>query len=327
MKAIIAAKPGGPEVLKIIETEEPEVQAGEVKLKVRAFGLNKAESYYRSGNYGIFSSELALGYEAVGEVIDDPSGTFEKGQKVATAMGGMMIARHGGYAEYITVNLNNVIRIDSNLGFEELAALPEAYLTVWGALEKSLQISEGQTLLVRGATSSIGLTAVTYAKMRGLTVIATTRRAQSTEKLKSIGADYVVIDNGAIHESVKSVLPGSIDNAIEIVGAATLLDTAKCIKPWGEIVVVGLLGGPPILESFNLMMDLPNTVKLSFFNSQLLGSDMLPLKDSPLNMIAEKVANGKIPSTLAKVYSFEHIQEAHNLLDSGKAGGKIVVKI
>ena len=327
MKAIIASKPGGPEVLKIINTEEPQVQAGEVKIKVRAFGLNKAESYYRSGNYGIFSSELALGYEAVGEVIDDPSGIFEKGQKVATAMGGMMVARHGGYAEYITVNLNNVIRIDSNLGFEELAALPEAYLTVWGALEKSLQVSEGQTLLVRGATSSIGLTAVTYAKMRGLTVIATTRRAQSTEKLKSIGADYVVIDNGAIHESVKSVLPGSIDNAIEIVGAATLLDTAKCIKPWGEIVVVGLLGGPPILESFNLMMDLPNTVKLSFFNSQLLGSDMLPLKDSPLNMIAEKVANGKIPSTLAKVYSFEHIQEAHNLLDSGKAGGKIVVKI
>jgi len=327
MKAIIASKPGGPEVLKIINIEEPQVQAGEVKIKVRAFGLNKAESYYRSGNYGIFSSELALGYEAVGEVIDDPSGSFEKGQKVATAMGGMMVARHGGYAEYITVNLNNVIRIDSNLGFEELAALPEAYLTVWGALEKSLQISEGQTLLVRGATSSIGLTAVAYAKMRGLTVIATTRRAQSTEKLKSIGADYVVIDNGAIHESVKSLLPGSIDNAIEIVGAATLLDTAKCIKPWGEIVVVGLLGGPPILESFNLMMDLPNTVKLSFFNSQLLGSDMLPLKDSPLNMIAEMVANGRIPSTLAKVYLFEHIQEAHNLLDSGKAGGKIVVKI
>jgi NADPH:quinone reductase-like Zn-dependent oxidoreductase len=327
MKAIIASKPGGPEVLKIINTEEPQVQAGEVKIKVRAFGLNKAESYYRSGNYGIFSSDLALGYEAVGEVIDDPSGTFGKGQKVAAAMGGMMIARHGGYAEYITVNLNNVIRIDSNLGFEELAALPEAYLTVWGALEKSLQISEGQTLLVRGATSSIGLTAVAYAKMRGLTVIATTRRAQSTEKLKSIGADSVVIDNGSIHESVISLLPGSIDNAIEIVGAATLLDTAKCIKPWGEIVVVGLLGGPPILESFNLMMDLPNTVKLSFFNSQLLGSDMLPLKDSPLNMIAEKVANGKIPSTLAKVYSFEDIQEAHNLLDSGKAGGKIVVKI
>jgi len=327
MKAIIASKPGGSEVLMMINTEEPEAQTGEVKIKVHAFGLNKAESYYRSGNYGIFSSELALGYEAVGEVVDDPSGVFKKGQKVATAMGGMMVARHGGYAEYITVNINNVIKIDSNLGYEELAALPEAYLTVWGALEKNLQIITDQTLLVRGATSSIGLTAVAYAKMRGVTVIATTRTAESTEKLKSIGADYVVIDSGEIHESVKSILPEGIDNAIEIVGAATLLDSAKCIKPWGEVVVVGLLGGPPVLKTFNLMMDLPNTVKLSFFNSQLLGTEMLPLKDSPLNMIAERVARGSIPSTLAKVYSYEDIKEAHNLLDSGKAGGKIVVKI
>ena len=327
MKAIIASKPGGPEVLKIINTDEPEVQRGEVKIKVHAFGLNKAESYYRSGNYGIFRSDLALGYEAVGEIIEDSNGIFEIGQKVATAMGGMMIVRHGGYAEYISVNSNNVIQIDSQLGFEELAALPEAYLTVWGALEKSLQITEGQTLLVRGATSSLGLAAVAYAKMRGLTVVATTRKAQSTKKLTSIGADHVVIDNGEIHESVNSILSGGIDNAIEIVGAATLSDTAKCIKPWGEIVVVGLLGGPPILKNFNLMMDIPNTVKLSFFNSQLLGTEALPLKDSPLNMIAEKVANGSIPSTLAKVYSFEDIQEAHSLLDSGKAGGKIVVKI
>jgi NADPH:quinone reductase len=242
-------------------------------------------------------------------------------------MGGMMVARHGGYAEYITVNINNVIKIDSNLGYEELAALPEAYLTVWGVLDKCLKIREGQTLLIRGATSSIGLTAVAYAKMRGVTVIATTRKAESTEKLKSIGADYVVIDNGEIHESVKSILPEGINNAIEIVGAATLFDSAKCLKPWGEVVVVGLLGGPPILASFNLMVDLPNTVKLSFFNSMLLGSYILPLDDSPLNEIAEKIANGKIASTLAKIYSFEDIQEAHHLLDSGKAGGKIVVKI
>lgn len=327
MKAIIASRPGGPEVLQIVNTDEPEVQRGEVKIKVHAFGLNKAESYYRSGNYGFFRSDLALGYEAVGEIIEDASGIFAIGQKVATAMGGMMIVRHGGYAEYISVNSNNVIQIDSQLGFEELAALPEAYLTVWGALEKSLQIAEGQTLLVRGATSSLGLVAVAYAKMRGLTVIATTRTAQSTKKLTTIGADHVVIDNGEIHESVNSIISGGIDKAIEIVGVATLLDTAKCIKPWGEIVVVGLLGGPPILANFNLMMDIPNTVKLSFFNSQLLGTEILPLKDSPLNMIAEKIANGSVPSTLAKVYSFEDIQEAHRLLDSGKAGGKIVVKI
>jgi len=74
-------------------------------------------------------------------------------------------------------------------------------------------------------------------------------------------------------------------------------------------------------------MDLPNAVKLSFFNSQLLATDILPLKDSPLNEIAEKIANDRMSSTLAKVFAFEDIQEAHHLLYSGKAGGNIVLKI
>lgn len=325
MKAVIAKKPGGPEVLQIVDIDQPITQKGEVKIRVKAFGLNKAESYYRSGNYGEFVPDQALGIEAVGEIIEDPDGAFNIGQKVVTAMGGMMFGRHGGYAEYITVNASNVIAIDSELSYEKLAALPEAYLTVWGALDKNLQIVDGETLLVRGATSSIGLTAVAYAKLRGLTVVATTRNPDSIDKLKSMGADHVIIDDGDIHEKLKAIIPEGVDKAIEIVGVATLKDTLKSIRPWGQVVVVGVLSGPPILESFNLMGDLPNTVKLSFFSSGLLGTESLPLIESPLNLIADQVAKGGIPSTVAKTFNIEDIQEAHRLLDSGSANGKIVV--
>ncbi len=325
MKAVIAKKPGGPEVLQIVDIDQPITQKGEVKIRVKAFGLNKAESYYRSGNYGNFIPDQALGIEAVGEIIEDPSETFNIGQKVVTVMGGMMFSRHGGYAEYITVNASNIIAIDSELSYEKLAALPEAYLTVWGALDKNLKIVDGETLLVRGATSSIGLSAVVYAKLRGLTVVATTRNSNSIDKLKSMGADHVVIDDGSIHEKLKTIIPEGINNAIEIVGAVTLNDTLKSIRPWGQVVVVGLLGGPPILKSFNLMGDLPNTVKLSFFSSGLLGTESLPLIESPLNLIADQVARGGIPSTVAKTFNIEDIQEAHRLLDSGSANGKIVV--
>lgn len=121
MKAIVAKRPGGPEVLELVDIEQPVSQEGEVKIRVHAFGLNKAESYYRSGNYGIFVPNQALGIEAVGEIIDDRSGAFRVGQRVATAMGGMMFTRHGGYAEYLTVNANNVVAIDSDLSFEQLA--------------------------------------------------------------------------------------------------------------------------------------------------------------------------------------------------------------
>ena len=325
MKAVIAKHPGGPEVLQLVDIDPPQPQSDEVKIRVKAFGLNKAESYYRSGNYGKFVPGQALGIEAVGEIAEDPSGIFNIGQKVATAMGGMMFARHGGYAEYITVKASNVVAIDSDLSYEKLAALPEAYLTVWGALDKNLQIADGQTLLVRGATSSIGLTAITYAKLRGLTVIATTRNANSISKLKSIGADHVVIDDGAIHETVKAIVPMGVENVIEIVGAATVKDSLKCVRPWGQVVVVGLLSGPPVLESFNLMGDLPGTVKLSFFSSGLLGTNALPLSESPLNSIAVHVASGRIPGTIGKTFKVEDIQDAHRLLDCGTANGKIVV--
>ena len=327
MKAVIAKQPGGPEVLQLVDIDQPKTQKGEVKIHVKAFGLNKAESYYRSGNYGKFVADRALGIEAVGEISEDPSGIFTIGQRVAAAMGGMMFARHGGYAEYITVNASNVIAIDSDLSYEELAALPEAYLTVWGALDKNLQIAKGETLLVRGATSSIGLAAVTYAKARGLTVIATTRNVKSIGKLKSMGADHVVIDDGAIQEAIRALAPNGVDNALEIVGAATVKDTLKCVRRWGQVVVVGLLSGAPVLESFNLMGDLPGTVKLSFFSSGLLGTEALPLKESPLNWIADQVACGRIPSTIGNTFHIEEIREAHRLLDHGTANGKIVVTI
>lgn len=326
MRAIVATRPGGPEV-KIIETPEPDAGPGEVKIKVHAFGLNKAESYYRSGHYGMMNSGLALGYEAVGEVVHDPSGVLSPGQRVATAMGGMMTQRHGGYAEFITVGAGNVIPITSRLEDAELAALPEVYLTAWGALQRSLRIARGQHLLVRGATSSLGLAAVAYAKMRGLATIATSRRPQGVERLQAFGADHVVLDDGRIRERVRALQPQGVEHAMEIVGATTLVDTASCLEPWGEVVVVGLLGGPPILNNFNLMMDVPNGAKLSFFNSQLLGSEALPLTDAPLDAIADEVAAGRIPSSLAKVFSFAEIEEAHRLLDSGEAGGKIVVTI
>lgn len=325
MRAVIAKQPGGPEVLELIDIDSPEVKSGEVSIRVKAFGLNKAESYYRSGNYGTFVPNQALGIEAVGEVIDDATGQFHFGQKVATAMGGMMFARHGGYADCIAVNANNVVAIESDLNFTELAALPEAYLTVWGALDKNLQITTGQSLLIRGATSSVGLAALAYAKYRNLKVIATTRNPQSVSKLKSMGADYVVIDDGEIHQKIREVIPAGVDNALEVVGAKTVKDTLKAVRPWGQVVVVGLLGGAPILDAFNLMGDLPNTVKLSFFSSGMLGSSELPLKDSPLNEIANAVKSGTIPSTIGKTFLVDSIQEAHSELDNGSAGGKIVV--
>jgi len=132
MKAITARAAGGPEVLEMVELEEPATQAGEVKIRVRAFGLNRVESYYRSGSFGALSPGQVLGIEAFGDVMEDRSGRFDIGQKVAAVMGGMMFTRQGSYTEILTLDANNVVSLDSGLDDAQLAALPEAYLTVWG---------------------------------------------------------------------------------------------------------------------------------------------------------------------------------------------------
>lgn len=326
MKAYVIERAGGPEVLELRDIPSPEIQAGEVKIRVRAFGLNRAEAYLRAGKMGAITGPRVPGIEAVGEIIADPSGTFRTGQRVATAMGGMQFSRFGSYAEEVTVLRNNVVDMGgSTLSWEELAALPEAYLTVWGALTRSLAIAKGQTLLVRGATSSVGLAAVTYAKALGLSVIATTRSAQKEARLRSVGADHAVVDDGAIAEKVRALIPDGVDAALEVVGAATVRDTVRALKPFGGVTVIGLLGGPPVLEQFNLMQDLPAATRLGFFSSGLLGTAALPMSAAPLPWLAKEIEAGRMPSLRSQTFSFDRVQEAHRLVESDQALGKLVV--
>ena len=326
MKAYVIEQPGGPEVLQLRDILSPEPTQDEVKIRVRALGLNRAETYLRAGKMGDITSPRVPGIEAVGEIIHDPAGIFRTGQRVATAMGGMQFSRNGSYAEQVTVLRNNVVSLDgTSLSWEELATLPEAYLTVWGALDKSLAIQKGQTLLIRGGTSSVGLAAITYAKARGVTVIATTRNAANSQRLYEMGADAVLVDSGEIAQRVREIAPQGVDAALEVVGAATLRDTTKTLRPFGAVSVIGLLGGAPILEQFHLMQDLPAGVRLNFFPSGLFGTPALPLTDTPLLWLAKEIAAKRIPSIRTQTFAFDEVRQAHRLMESDRALGKLVV--
>ena len=328
MKAYVIEKVGGPDVLQLTDIAVPEPGADELQIRVRAFGLNRAEVYRRLGKMGPISGPVVPGIEAVGEVIRDPAGVFRTGQRVATAMGGMQFSRNGSYAEQVTVLRQNVVSLDdSDLPWDELAALPEAYLTVWGALDRSLAIKAGDSLLVRGATSSVGLAAVTYAKARGLRVIATTRSAANRQRLHQMGADDVVVDTGEIAHQVREIVPTGVDAVLEVVGASTLRDSIKAVRPFGNVSVIGLLGGPPVLEQFHLMQDLPGAVHLNFFPSGILGTPAMPLHESPLPWIAGEVAAGRMPSLRSNTFDFDDVRRAHSLMESNRALGKLVVRV
>lgn len=328
MKAYVIEQSGGPDVLQLRDINPVPPKADEVQIRVRAFGLNRAEVYRRAGKMGPIAGQVVPGIEAVGEVLHDPAGVFRTGERVATAMGGLQFSRNGSYAEQVTVLRNNVIAIGgSALSWEELAALPQAYLTVWGALDRSLAIQSGQTLLVRGATSSVGLAALTYAKARGLKVLATTRSPENAARLRAMGADEVLIDSGEIAAAARELAPGGVDAVLEVVGATTLRDSLKALRPFGAASVVGLLGGPPVLEQFHLMQDLPAAVRLNFFPSGLLGTPAMPLGDAPLSWVAQEVAAGRMPSLLTRTFDFDDVRRAHVEMENDRALGKLVVRL
>src|ERR1700724_708311 len=219
MKAIVISSYGGPEVLTVAELPDPVPAADEVLIAVKAFGLNHAEAYMRSGSFG----EVArvTGIECAGTVVTDPSGRLAEGAAVVAILGGMGRTRNGSYAELVTVPASNVVEVSTSLPWTDLVALPEVYATAWAGLRQNLDLRPGQTVLIRGATSALGQAAVNVAAEDGATVIATTRSAARADLLRGIGAASVLIDDGALAGQVHG-LGMTVDGVFDLVGNSVL---------------------------------------------------------------------------------------------------------
>src|SRR3954471_442615 len=187
MRAVVLDAPGPHEALAIRQLPRPEPTPGWVLIEVKAFGLNRSELHTRLGLAQGVTFPRVLGIEAVGVVAAAPGGEFEAGQQVAAMMGGMGRTFDGGYAEYSCVPATQVIPFESTLDWATLGAVPEMLQTAYGSLTIGLDIQAGQTLLVRGGTSSVGMASAILAKARGLTVFSTTRRPDRTSALEAIG--------------------------------------------------------------------------------------------------------------------------------------------
>ena len=198
MRAAVLDAPGPPEALQIRELPVPEPADGWVLIEVKAFGLNRSELQTRLGFAGsAVTYPRVLGIEAAGIVAACPGGEFEVGRQVVAMMGGMGRAFDGGYAEYTSVPANQVIAFESALDWGTIGAVPETLQTAYGSLTVGLDAQPGDTVLIRGGTSSVGMTMAVLAKQRGMTVFATTRDAAKGDALRAIGVDEVLIDDGA----------------------------------------------------------------------------------------------------------------------------------
>lgn len=320
MKAVVLDAPGPPEALQIRDVPVPTPRQRQVLIKVAAFGLNRSELHTRLGLAEGVTFPRILGIEATGTVAACPGGEFGVGQQVATMMGGMGRTFDGGYAEYTCVPADQVVPFSSNLDWATLGATPEMLQTAYGSLTIGLDAQPGQSILIRGGTSSVGMATAALAKRRNMIVLSTTRSHSKIEALTKIGVDHVLIDDGLIAEQAREIVPSGIDTALELIGTPTLPDTLAATRLHGVVCFTGMLSNEWTVRDFYPIDYIPRGVRLTAYTGE--ASDLPP---HVLQDFLDAVAAGEAVIPLYRAYRLDQIRDAHAEMEAGSATGKIVV--
>ena len=315
MKAVIIDKITPAANIRISEVEIPKIKPGWVLIKVKAFGLNHSEKILRLEeiNESYIQKPVIPGIECVG-IIENPSDSdFEKGQKVISLMGGMGRSFNGSYCQYAILPAHHVFSVESNLTWEQLAAIPETFFTAWGSLFECLQLKQTDKFLIRGATCALGYAAIQIAKAVGCKVVATTHKEN---KLKYISnADEQILDEGILTGKIKG-----ITKALDLVGPKSLKDSLTTVEKGAIVCNTGILGGVYELNNFDPIKDIPNGVYLTGFFSNYPTQQII---DDIFNFINKK----NIIPNFVNVFDFKNIKDAITAQDAGTVNGKIVVKV
>lgn len=322
MQAIVVSERGDLDALDLRDVRMPQVRSGWVRIKVMAFGVNESEVTTRKGlSAADVTYPRVPGIECVGVVDEAPGDSdLRSGWQVATMMGGMGRSFDGSYAQYTLVPVGQVIPFRSVLPWETLGALPEMFQTAYGSLSKGLALRPGRTLLIRGGTSTVGLSAATMAHQMGATVLATTRRADRAELLREYGVDHPIVDDGTVVQAVRNICPDGVDAALELVGGEALFDTLGAVRVHGTACFTGALSDEWTIPDFSPLA-IPSGVRLTSYSGT---ADDLPagVFDQQLNA----VASGRLKVAIAKVYhGLDQVREAQSDLESGTRPGKHVV--
>lgn len=311
MKAYLLYEAGAPDNLVLGEAPKPTLQKGEVLIKVKAIGINPADTIYRSSPAfitALFGEErpAVLGWDISGEIIEKAEDTdgFEIGDAVFA-----LLPNANGYAEYVSTNAKNVVHKPANVSFEEAAAVPMAGLTAWQPVVHGMNIKKGDKILIHAASGGVGHYAVQIAKYLGAEVIATSS-ARNHDFVLSLGADkHIDYQTENFWETIKDV-----DYVLDTVGGETLERSIDITKPGGTVISILALSNE----------NLKSKAKEKNVNLILWG--MRPDVED-LRVIADLISKEIIKPHIAKIYPFPSMVEAHIQVETRRTAGKIIITV
>lgn len=315
MKAAVVYEAGGPEKLIYEEVPTPRLKKGWSLVKVMGFGINHSEVFTREGKSPSVQFPRILGIECVG-IIEETSdeNLLPAGQKVISIMGEMGRAFDGSYAEYVLLPNDQIFPVETDLSWEELAAIPETYYTAFGSM-KNLQIKKNDQVLVRGATSGVGVAFLNLLKSRFETIIidGTSRNLAKRDVLIQAGFDDVIEDREGQLETEKTY-----DKIFELIGPATIKNSFKHLNEQGIVCSTGQLGGQWFLEEFDPIIDIKaNSYLTSFYSNNV--------DETKLNQLLEFIDENKTIVKPEKVFELKEISKAHEYLESSRSFGKVII--
>lgn len=319
---------GGPEVLRIEDLEIADPGAGEVRIRVKALGINRAEALIRAGGY-IEQPALParLGLEAAGVVDALGEGVrgFKQGDAVSVIPPISMI-EHPAYGELAIFPANHVVRHPDTLGWEEAAALWMPFLTAYGALIDFAGLQRGDIVAITAASSSVGLAAIQIANLVGATPIALTRSPRKAAALRAAGAAHVLsTQEEGLEDRLRAISgPRGVRIVLDAVGGPTIEPLAAAMSHGGLLVSYGGLSSEP--TPYPLLTALSKGLTVRGYLVHEVVGDPVRLERAKA-FVTEGVVSGALAPTIARTFPLDQIVAAHRLLESGDLFGKIVVTV
>lgn len=327
MRALVITGTGGPEVLQIRDVPTPEPQGDQVRVRVRAAGLNRADLMQCRGHYPAPPGVPAdiPGLEYAGEI--DALGPNVVGPlKVGDRVFGIVAG--GGQAEYVLTHERLAVPIPANLDFERAAAVPEVFLTAHDALETQARVRPGERVLIHAVGSGVGSAAVQLAHAMGCTVFGTSRTAEKLSLAEPLGLDVGIdTSRASFAEIVRERTGGEgVHVVIDFIGAAALAENLASLASRGRLIVVGLLGG----SSTNIDLGALLRKRVTMIGTTLRARP-LEEKIAVTRRFAECVIpwldRGSVRPVLDRVFPFEDARSAQERLESNLGFGKVVLRL